>query len=362
MVRPCLLLTLDYELFGNGSGSVESCVVEPTRRFLEVAERHGAGVTLFVEALEFLAMQRARRRGAEAPARDARRVGRQLRAAVERGHDVQLHLHPQWADAHYAEGRWWVRPDRWRLGDLAVETVRDLVSRGRDYLVETVGTACTGYRPTAFRAGGWCVQPSGHVVRALVAEGFCVDSSVAPGLRRAERGEWYDFRAAPTDLAAWAVDRDVCRAESAGGRLLELPIATARVDPILDLREGLAVRLRAEGRLPCGCTGSFGGAAVRGRRRERLLGDLVRLASAGRVMLDVCRLPASALLSVVRTWCRRKGTRHGSVPVVAIGHCKTFGSRASDELDKFLRCAADELSARFGTFETWSSGPGSGPP
>jgi hypothetical protein len=238
--------------------------------------------------------------------------------------------------------------------------VRELVVRGREYLLETVGSRRPGYRPVAFRAGGWCVQPSGHVIAALVAEGLRVDSSVAPGLRRADRGEWYDFRPAPADLGAWAVDRDVCRDEPSVGQLLELPIATGSVSPVRDLREGLAMRRGAEGRMPRRCAGTFGGASARGRL-DRLRGDLVRLASAGRVMLDVCRLPAGALLRVARSWCGRETALAGALPVVAIGHCKTFGPRAAVELDEFLRRASDEISPRYGTFEPWTGVPATAP-
>ena len=48
-----LLLTLDYELFGDGSGDVFKHIVEPTNSVLEVAERYGAKITVFFEVVEY---------------------------------------------------------------------------------------------------------------------------------------------------------------------------------------------------------------------------------------------------------------------------------------------------------------------
>ena len=46
-----LLLTLDYELFGDGSGDVFKHIVEPTNTIIDEAERYGAKMTVFFERL-----------------------------------------------------------------------------------------------------------------------------------------------------------------------------------------------------------------------------------------------------------------------------------------------------------------------
>ena len=51
-----LILTVDYEIFGNASGSPLKCVVEPAERILSIAKHFAAPVTLFVEALEIMEM------------------------------------------------------------------------------------------------------------------------------------------------------------------------------------------------------------------------------------------------------------------------------------------------------------------
>lgn len=345
-----LILTVDYEVFGNGSGSVDRCVIAPTRRILEIAESHGAPVTLFVEGLEFDAMRAAGEDGAEGPFRDWVAVRSQLRAAVRRGHDVQLHLHPQWSEARYETGAWRVDLSRWRLGDLDAVRIRELIGRGRRLLEDVVRPVRTEYRATAFRAGGWCIQPAREVLEALEAEGIRIDSSVAPGLRQADHGRWFDFRSAPRDRSHWPVRNDVTRPDAAG-RVLEVPIAVGSVRPWTNLKPRLLGRARSDGHFPHGCEGGY---ESPGGPWGRIKGGLSRLATAHRSMLDFCRLPDGALIRISDEWRAAHSHDGPEVPLVAIGHCKNFGEDAAGNLDRFLRAAARRPDLDFGTFTLWT--------
>ena len=53
-MKPSLLLTLDYELYGDGSGNVFNHIVDPTNVIMDVAERYGARITVFFEVVEYL--------------------------------------------------------------------------------------------------------------------------------------------------------------------------------------------------------------------------------------------------------------------------------------------------------------------
>ena len=52
-----LILSLDYEVLGNGSGDLECCVLQPAERIASVAEPHEARLSVSAEALEFAAME-----------------------------------------------------------------------------------------------------------------------------------------------------------------------------------------------------------------------------------------------------------------------------------------------------------------
>jgi hypothetical protein len=53
-----LILSLDYEVFGNGTGDVMRDVVCPTSRLLDTCDRHGAKMTIMFEVGEYWAFER----------------------------------------------------------------------------------------------------------------------------------------------------------------------------------------------------------------------------------------------------------------------------------------------------------------
>jgi len=48
-----LLLTLDYEIYGNGGGDLTLHVIEPTNRLMEICKEFNARITVFADAAEF---------------------------------------------------------------------------------------------------------------------------------------------------------------------------------------------------------------------------------------------------------------------------------------------------------------------
>ena len=54
-----LLLTADYEVFGDGGGCVERCLIEPSRELMEICEAAATRVTFFVDVCEYWAFKRA---------------------------------------------------------------------------------------------------------------------------------------------------------------------------------------------------------------------------------------------------------------------------------------------------------------
>ena len=351
-----LILTADYEVFGDGSGDVSACVVEPTEAMLSVAARHGAPVTLFVESLEFDAMRRAAtmRSGL---ADGIAAVEKQIRQALRDGNDTQLHLHPQWMGAQPVGDRAWELDfRRWRIGDLNSDEVRKTIKRGLSALEELQGAATESPR-VAFRAGAWCIQPSAHVMTALGDSGLAIDSSVAPGLFHSAHGDWYDFRAAPADHACWRQNDDVCQPAASG--IWEVPIATAKISWLRHIRAKATARLFDRGGgAAAGCSGGHAGPNT---GREKLKGHLARIISAGRAMLDFSTLDGPTLIAVAEGW--RNGRRADGVPlpIVAIAHSKNFTRRSASSLDTFLEWAEGQPGLRFSTFPRWleeAGGPG----
>ena len=316
-----LVVTVDYEVFGNGRGCVDACVLDPAERLLRLAEERGFPLTFFVEATEFAAMEQA---GVESIGA----VKDQLRRAHARGHDIGLHIHPQWWKAPY-NGRWEVLPQS-RIADLPPDRIAALIEDGLSWLTNVV----PDWRCTAFRAGALSIQPSEVVVAALNEMGIAIDSSVAPG-RFAAGSSWFDFRHVP-DGTWWRTDGDVCTAGT--GRLVEVPIATGRISPRADLASFIENR---HTRNPPGCSP--------GPRPRNTLEMASKVASLGRAMLDYCRHDQPLLSALAADWTTRGSDRN---PVVCIGHTKNTTDRALASLGSFVdHSRAAGMSAS--TFGQW---------
>jgi len=333
-----LILTVDYELFGNGSGSCRRCASDPLERMARLVERYDGRLEIFVEALEFAVMERSPdHAGAVAV------VKRQLADMLARGHRLQLHIHPQWdeatpdPDAAPEAGTWRFGDTPWRTGDLQAGDLQRLLGMALDWIRDAVSGVTPDYRPTVFRAGGWCVQPSARVLAVLREFGLKADSSVAPGLVSHDPAAWFDFRQCPS-RASWVVHDDVCVqdgvAATGGGGLLEIPIASARVNVGRHINARLA--RRREGEMAPGCRGSYRGRTEAKQPMGRLTGLWRKLLASRWAMLDFCTLPSELMTTIIRDWLKRRGAADGAVPVVAIGHTKNFSPAAELELEKLL--------------------------
>ena len=159
-----------------------------------MAAAAAARLTYFVELGEYFFLRRLDPAVAE-------RMENQWRALVRAGHDVQLHLHPDWLPelgARHEGGRW-----HWdaRLahandypGDLG-----ELFTRCRRTLEDVLTPEDPSYAVGCFRAGAYRAQPFGRISAALRQAGILCDSSVFRGGVSAERGYDYThaFSAAP---------------------------------------------------------------------------------------------------------------------------------------------------------------------
>ena len=89
-----MILTFDYEVFlGHQTGTIDNCVLKPTRQILEVLKQNNAKAIFFVDATWLLFLKE------NIPA-DLRLVEEQLLDIIKTGSTVELHLHPQWINAY----------------------------------------------------------------------------------------------------------------------------------------------------------------------------------------------------------------------------------------------------------------------
>lgn len=209
-----LILTLDYELYGNGSGDIFKHMIFPTDVILQLVEKYNIRLTIFFEVVEYWRLKEEWERGnfmgyKENPI-DA--IENQLKRAYSLGHDIQLHLHPQWVDAKYVDNCWTVNLDDWRLGGYNREgeySLENLIKKGKSTIEGIIRAIDSEYRCSVLRAGGYNIQPSHEIVKAMKAAGMVIDTSIYPGGVKNGTLSRYNYSSIPVDIGSWQVGNEL---------------------------------------------------------------------------------------------------------------------------------------------------------
>jgi hypothetical protein len=174
-----LLLSDDWELRGDGSGNMRAIQFATARRLCDVYERHGLRGTFNVEIFQQLVHRRLRERHPEL-AELSDEWEQVVQEMLERGHDVQMHLHPQWHDAAYDAGRWRLNGS-WSLLDYPREALVEMLGEAKAYLEGLLREVDPAYRCVSYRAGSWCIAPSPDALGVLADLGIVFDMSIVAG-------------------------------------------------------------------------------------------------------------------------------------------------------------------------------------
>ena len=222
-----LVLTLDYELYGDGSGDVFKHIIEPTNCILNIARQENIKFTIFFEVVEYWKLKAEWERGnkmgySENP---ITAIENQLLQAYKEGHDIQLHIHPQWVNAYWEKDKWNVNFEEWRLGDykgFGEMSLEKLLQKGKETIEKLITPVDNSYRCIALRAGGYNIQPSMRIVEAMKKNGLVVDSSIYPGGKENTFLSKYDYSSIPPEYGYWSVGKQL---EDVGNsNIIEVPI------------------------------------------------------------------------------------------------------------------------------------------
>ena len=220
-----ILLTLDYELFnGLVGGTVEKCLITPMNKLEEILDKYHFQVTLFVDACFLLSLKKYKQKNPIFEA-DWVQITSQLRRFSDKGHSIQLHLHPQWLNAKYYEGKWHSDLNLYKLADLTEYDAICLFFDGCE-LIKSI----TGKSPVAFRAGDYCAQTFKSLTSVLKQVGISIDSSVLRNKRVVNDREWFDYLNIPKDYN-YRFSDSVTNCDNKG-HLVEVSIPTYKHHPI----------------------------------------------------------------------------------------------------------------------------------
>lgn len=170
----------DWELSGDGSGDPRELQFAPMRELVRIYNAHGIRGSFNAEVLQQLAFTDYQDEHAE-----LREFAGEWDAAVQetfrQGHDVQLHIHPQWSNAEYEDRRWDLKGD-WSILNYGAVEAREMISRGKTYLESLLRPINSDYACVSFRSGSWCIAPSPFMLDLLADLGIVFDMSIVGGV------------------------------------------------------------------------------------------------------------------------------------------------------------------------------------
>jgi len=293
------IFTIDYELSGNGEGSLKELVYDPMERLLGTFRKWKKRFVVFVELAE-LEMIEAKKADP-----DIDLIRNQIRNLHKEGFELGLHIHPQWYNARYENGRWLLDYSEYNICTLPRNRIVQIVDRSIAYLRGILGIS--DFTPLSFRAGNWLFQPTRTPASVLAERGIKVDSSVFKGGLRYQHN--LDYRRALTNGHFWRFT-DHADIPDPDGALLELPIHTQMV-PFWKMLAPRRVNLQHIG---------FGGTESRVKKIYRLM-DFLRFWHP--LKLDFSCMTINELERMLDKVARDDEEDPNSFrPIIAIGHTK----------------------------------------
>lgn len=293
------IFTLDYEIYGNGEGSLRELVYEPAERLLEIFQNRKVRFVAFVEIAE---LEMIEAKGTD-PAINL--VKNQIKASFLQGFEIGLHLHPQWYNGRYENGRWLLDYSEYNLCKLPRERIVEIVDRSIAYLRDVVGVP--KFTPLSFRAGNWLFQPTLPTAKVLAARGIRIDSSVFKG--GLQHQHKLDYRRTLKNGYYWKFSEQVDVPDTEGP-LFEIPIYTQMV-PFWEMLTSKRVGLQQKA------------SSVNQTGKEKLYRLLDFLRFYHPLKFDFCRMTIDELTHMVDKLIKEDQYDPMSFrPIVAIGHTK----------------------------------------
>jgi hypothetical protein len=180
IMKPKIYIALvdDWELRGNGTGCVEELQCKPMRKLMDIYESHNIHCTFNVEVMQQIYMRKYQEEYTELK-EQADAWDTAVLEAFRRGHDIQLHIHPQWKDAVYINGKW-VLNDNWDITKYQEADVRAMFTDCISYLKELLPSTPPPHF-ISFRSGSWFIAPSDFMMQVLIDKGIKIDMTIVGG-------------------------------------------------------------------------------------------------------------------------------------------------------------------------------------
>ncbi|HEX8775842.1 MAG TPA: hypothetical protein VF735_19875 [Pyrinomonadaceae bacterium] len=210
-MKPTIFLAFvdDWELSGNGSGDPEELQFRPMRELVKIYNAHGIRGSFNAEMMQQLTFRKFQHQYPELKTL-ADLWDFHVLETFKQGHDVQLHIHPQWSGALYENGAWRLTAD-WNILNHDAQSAREMIRAGKEYLENLLRPVEPGYACVSFRSGAWCIAPSKHMLGLLAELGIVFDMSIVGGVRYDTKNIKLDYTNCEEDFLPYYPDMEDAR-------------------------------------------------------------------------------------------------------------------------------------------------------
>jgi hypothetical protein len=214
-----VFITFDYELFfGEKSGTVEKCIIEPTNELIAISKKHNVNFTYFVDAGYLVALEKLKKNIPQLE-NDYNKVCKQLIELKRNGDSIQLHIHPHWEKAEFKDGTWMFNLDGcYSLAQFSDFDAKEIFKKYKNTLESIISDKVTSYR-----AGGLAFQPFSKIKDCFLENEIFIDSSVLNFGYKKTPHYAFDYLKAP-DKGRYTFNTSESIEEK--GPFLEIPIGS----------------------------------------------------------------------------------------------------------------------------------------
>ena len=214
-----LILTFDYELFLNESGTIENCILKPVNQLRSILKKGNIKAVFFIDVLFLIRLEEEKLHDQYA------QVKNNIQELIKDGHDIELHLHPHWIDAKYdvKKGIWNLKDNKNYRVHKVSKNLRIKLFSDAYHLLDKIGKEVKwDFKITSFRAGGLCLQPFKDFEPLFKQFDILIDSSVAPEMVTETETHYYNYNNAPQNgVYKFSSDPLI---EKSNGEFIEFPI------------------------------------------------------------------------------------------------------------------------------------------
>lgn len=237
-----MLLTFDYELFlGKKSGSVDNCLIKPTKLIRKLLNSHKCKGYFFVD-LTYLAKLKSIKNKYNLAFKDFEKIKNQLKELSSDGHEIFWHIHPHWIDANYIP-----EINQWDLSNKRKFSIKNLKINEVDSIFRDAYKILRDLnlhkKAIGYRAGGLYIQPFLIVKKQFKKYRIKYDFSVLKGAySQSSNGKYaFDFTNCPDDMIYTFNDNITEKSEN--GEFKEIALEQIEINGVRKIINGLHYRL-----------------------------------------------------------------------------------------------------------------------